>query len=90
MIAVRSFTRQLISRSFVSTKFVCKNIVQTVPALGESITEGSISKWLKNAGDQVDVDEVVCVVETDKVTVDIKSEFSGKFLKRIAEETVSR
>ena len=89
MLTFRHISKQIITRSFVSTNFVCKNIVQTVPALGESITEGSIAKWLKNSGDHVDVDEVVCIVETDKVTVDIKSEFGGKFLKRIAEETVA-
>jgi hypothetical protein len=65
-----------------------KSVVQNVPPLGESITEGTIARWLKNEGDQVDVDEVVCIVETDKVTVDLKSEHAGKFLKKMADTEV--
>ncbi len=38
-----------------------------VPAMGDSITEGTIVKWHKKAGDQVEMDEILCEVETDKV-----------------------
>lgn len=38
-----------------------------VPAMGDSITEGTIVKWHKAVGDQIEMDEVLCEVETDKV-----------------------
>jgi hypothetical protein len=65
-------------------------IIEVVPALGESITEGTIQKWLKNVGDQVKVDDVIAIVETDKVTVDIKSSNPGVIVKHLANENVSR
>ena len=64
-------------------------IVEVVPALGESITEGSSASWSKNVGDQVAVDDVIVIVETDKVTVDIKSANSGILTAKLAEDTVS-
>ena len=64
-------------------------IVEVVPALGESITEGSIAKWSKNVGDRVNVDDVVVIVETDKVTVDIKSTNAGVLTAQLATDTVS-
>jgi 2-oxoglutarate dehydrogenase E2 component (dihydrolipoamide succinyltransferase) len=60
-----------------------------VPALGESITEGTIAKWAKAEGDSVNADDVVVVVETDKVTVDIKANFRGVVVKHLAKENVS-
>jgi pyruvate/2-oxoglutarate dehydrogenase complex dihydrolipoamide acyltransferase (E2) component len=81
-----SMTRSL--ASFRATVALYKTVVQNVPPLGESITEGTISKWLKKEGDHVDADEVVCIVETDKVTVDLKSEYTGKFVKQIAQDEV--
>ena len=61
-----------------------------VPALGESITEGSIAKWVKSIGDKVNVDDVIAIVETDKVTVDIKSVRSGVLTKQLANDTVRK
>ena len=52
-------------------------MTEVVPALGESITEGSIQTWTKSVGEMVAVDDVVVIVETDKVTVDIKSTQEG-------------
>ncbi|KEO87528.1 dihydrolipoamide succinyltransferase [Erythrobacter sp. JL475] len=49
----------------------------TVPALGESVTEGSIGEWLKQPGDAVAVDEPICSLETDKVAVDVPSPVAG-------------
>ncbi|BDW82978.1 dihydrolipoyllysine-residue succinyltransferase component of 2-oxoglutarate dehydrogenase complex [Erythrobacter sp. Dej080120_24] len=49
----------------------------TVPALGESVTEGSIGEWLKQPGDPVAVDEPICSLETDKVAVDVPSPVAG-------------
>ena len=48
-----------------------------VPALGESITEATVSKWLKNTGDSVDVDEPIVELETDKVNLEVPSPITG-------------
>ena len=43
----------------------------TVPTLGESITEATVSQWFKDVGDSVDADEPILELETDKVTVEV-------------------
>jgi len=48
-----------------------------VPTLGESIVEATVSKWLKNEGEYVEVDEPVVELETDKVTLEVPSPISG-------------
>ena len=48
-----------------------------VPVLGESIIEATVSKWLKNEGDTVDVDEPIVELETDKVNLEVPSPVSG-------------
>ena len=48
-----------------------------VPALGESITEATVSKWLKNEGDSVNADEPIVELETDKVNLEVPSPISG-------------
>ena len=48
-----------------------------VPAMGDSISEGTIAVWHKKAGDQVEMDEILCEVETDKVTVEIRAPDAG-------------
>jgi pyruvate dehydrogenase E2 component (dihydrolipoamide acetyltransferase) len=48
-----------------------------MPALGESVTEGTVTRWLKNVGDQVNVDEALLEVSTDKVDTEIPSPASG-------------
>ena len=48
-----------------------------VPALGESVTEATVSKWLKNQGDQVNPDEPVVELETDKVNVEVPAPAGG-------------
>ena len=48
-----------------------------VPSLGESVTEATVGKWFKAAGDPVKVDEPLCELETDKVTVEVPSPVSG-------------
>ena len=52
-----------------------------VPVLGESITEATVSKWLKNEGDKVDVDEPIVELETDKVNLEVPSPVSGILTK---------
>ena len=48
-----------------------------VPVLGESVTEATIGKWFKKAGDVVAVDEPVVELETDKVTIEVPSPAAG-------------
>ena len=48
-----------------------------VPVLGESITEATVSKWLKNEGEAVEVDEPIVELETDKVNLEVPSPISG-------------
>ena len=52
-----------------------------VPVLGESITEATVSKWLKNEGDMVDADEPIVELETDKVNLEVPSPISGVLTK---------
>ncbi|SJN22697.1 Dihydrolipoamide acyltransferase component of branched-chain alpha-keto acid dehydrogenase complex [Micrococcus lylae] len=58
----------------------------TLPALGESVTEGTISRWLKEVGDEVEVDEPLLEVSTDKVDTEIPSPVAGKLVEIKAEE----
>ncbi|HZA05434.1 MAG TPA: biotin/lipoyl-containing protein, partial [Propionibacteriaceae bacterium] len=62
----------------------------TLPALGESVTEGTVSRWLKQVGDQVEADEPLLEVSTDKVDTEIPSPASGVLLeiKAAEDETV--
>jgi len=53
-----------------------------MPALGESVTEGTVTRWLKAEGDTVEVDEPLLEVSTDKVDTEIPSPAAG-VLKRI-------
>ena len=57
-----------------------------VPALGESITEATVAKWLKNAGDSVDADEPIVELETDKVNLEVPSPASGVLDKIISKD----
>ena len=51
--------------------------IVTMPALGESVTEGTVTRWLKKVGDQIAVDEALLEVSTDKVDTEIPSPASG-------------
>ena len=53
----------------------------TMPALGESVTEGTVTRWLKNEGDQIAVDEPLLEVSTDKVDTEIPSPVAGTLQK---------
>src|SRR6476646_898465 len=52
-----------------------------MPQLGESVTEGTVEKWLKSEGDFVKRDEPIVEVVTDKVNAEIPSPFEGKLVK---------
>jgi 2-oxoglutarate dehydrogenase E2 component (dihydrolipoamide succinyltransferase) len=54
--------------------------VITMPALGESVSEGTVTRWLKNIGDSVSVDEALLEVSTDKVDTEIPSPVAGTLL----------
>src|SRR5690242_19241763 len=49
----------------------------TMPRLGESVTEGTVTRWLKSEGDHVDADEPLLEVSTDKVDTEVPSPASG-------------
>ncbi|AEF35688.1 pyruvate dehydrogenase (E2 component) SucB [Mycolicibacter sinensis] len=57
-----------------------------MPALGESVTEGTVTRWLKKEGDTVEADEPLLEVSTDKVDTEIPAPVSGVLTKIIAEE----
>jgi pyruvate dehydrogenase E2 component (dihydrolipoamide acetyltransferase) len=58
----------------------------TMPELGESVTEGTVTRWLKQVGDQVEVDEPLLEVSTDKVDTEIPSPVAGTLLEITAAE----
>src|SRR5258707_15650633 len=51
-----------------------------VPALGESVTEATVAKWLVKAGDAVTIDQPLCELETDKVTVEVNASVAGSIV----------
>ena len=57
-----------------------------VPTLGESVTEATVATWFKKPGEDVAVDEMLCELETDKVTVEVPSPLAGKLEQIVAEE----
>ena len=57
-----------------------------VPALGESVTEATVATWFKQPGEQVSVDEMLCELETDKVTVEVPSPATGELAEIVAAE----
>ena len=57
-----------------------------MPELGESVTEGTVTRWLKKVGDSVEVDEPLVEVSTDKVDTEIPSPVAGTLLSITAEE----
>jgi 2-oxoglutarate dehydrogenase E2 component (dihydrolipoamide succinyltransferase) len=60
-----------------------------VPALGESVTEATVAKWLVKAGDAVAVDQPLCELETDKVTVEVNASVAGTIADLAVEEGAS-
>src|SRR3954449_142385 len=58
----------------------------TMPALGESVTEGTVTRWLKQEGEHVDADEPLLEVSTDKVDTEIPSPAAGVLTKILVAE----
>ncbi|MYR00116.1 biotin/lipoyl-containing protein, partial [Streptomyces sp. SID6139] len=57
-----------------------------LPALGESVTEGTVTRWLKSVGDSVEADEPLLEVSTDKVDTEIPAPASGVLLEIVVGE----
>ena len=58
----------------------------TMPALGESVTEGTVTRWLKSVGETIDVDEPLLEVSTDKVDTEVPSPVAGTVLEILVQE----
>src|SRR5574342_649627 len=58
----------------------------TMPRLGESVTEGTVTRWLKRVGDRVEVDEPLVEISTDKVDTEIPSPAAGVLARIVVGE----
>ena len=76
------------TRSFASEGDV---IEQPVPSMGDSITEGTLVEWAKDIGEYCAADDIVAVIETDKVSLDVRTDKAGTLESTLAEvdETVA-
>lgn len=72
-------------RSISQTSLLGAQITVNVPTMGDSITEGTIVEWCVPPGSQFREGDVLALVETDKVTVDIKAERDGVLIKQLGE-----
>ena len=75
----------IVVRGFRATTLAAADVVE-VPAMGDSITEGSIAAVLKGPGDAVEVDEVIAQIETDKVTIDVRAAAAGTVVDVLVKE----
>src|ERR1700736_2675916 len=57
-----------------------------VPSLGESVTEATVAKWLKQPGETVAIDEPIAELETDKITLEVYAPAAGTLAEILAEE----
>src|SRR5687768_15820814 len=65
---------------------VTQTVEVTMPAMGESVTDGTILEWAKQVGDTVQQDETIVEISTDKVDAEVPSPASGTVVKIHAEE----
>jgi len=68
------------------TKMSGKAVDVMVPSLGESVTEATVATWFKQVGDSVAVDEMLCELETDKVSVEVPAPVAGVLAEIVAAE----
>jgi pyruvate/2-oxoglutarate dehydrogenase complex dihydrolipoamide acyltransferase (E2) component len=89
-LAARPSTLGHVQRYLLHTTRPCLEIVTVnVPKMGDSISEGTIVEWTKKVGDYVANDEVVLVIETDKVSVDVRTTQGGTLVEQLSSvETV--
>ena len=73
-------------REFRAARVAAAADVVAVPAMGDSITEGSIAAVLKGPGDAVEADEVIAQIETDKVTIDVRAPAAGTVVDVLVKE----
>ncbi|OQS06827.1 dihydrolipoamide succinyltransferase, partial [Thraustotheca clavata] len=71
--------------SFGSMRRMMSTIDIPVPSMGDSISEGTVVEWVKTVGDRVEADDVVVVLETDKVSVDVRSPQAGVIAEHLAQ-----
>ena len=71
-------------RFFYSTPGMFESYTMNVPSMGDSITEGTMVEWLKDVGEYATEDEVIAIVETDKVSVDIRAPVNGTITEIMA------
>lgn len=70
--------------SISTTSVLMERFNILVPPMGESIKSGTLVQWEKKPGDHVDIDDVVAVVETDKVSMDVRCDKAGYLVKQLA------
>lgn len=74
------------NRCFVSASGTLhEKIIMKVPTMGDSITEGTIVEWQAKIGQKVEEEEIIALIETDKVTVDIRATTSGVLTQQFGE-----
>ena len=61
-----------------------------LPKMGESVAEATITSWLKEIGDQIEMDEAVLEIATDKVDTEVPCEFEGVLIENVLRLTNSR
>ena len=61
-----------------------------IPSVGESITEVTISKWMKEDGESVELDDVICELESDKATFELNAETAGILSHKVKEGEKTR
>lgn len=83
---LRNFGQPSIARVSARAFSTEGSFTEVVPPLGDSITDAVIVQWVKNVGDYVEADEVYVILETDKVSVDIRASQSGVITSLAAAE----
>jgi 2-oxoglutarate dehydrogenase E2 component (dihydrolipoamide succinyltransferase) len=79
---VKALNRQLIANKNIQIMSI---VEMKVPVIGESVTEVTLSEWLKADGDYVELDESICEFESDKATLEFPAEAAGKLIYVAAE-----
>ncbi|GMI55802.1 hypothetical protein ScalyP_jg4554 [Parmales sp. scaly parma] len=77
--------RLVAKKTFHSSSTIPAPLTINVPTMGDSITEGTIIEWSVNVGEQVNEGDVIALIETDKVTVDIKADIAGVLMEKFGE-----
>ena len=83
MVAAKFYDRTFCDRKAIEEKTMTEI---RVPTLGESVTEATIGRWFKKAGEAVAVDEPLVELETDKVTIEVPAPVAGTLGEIIAKD----